>query len=50
VKHLADGVDFSENNKLQPCVACVEGRQSRKPFPTSANACETTALANVYSF
>lgn len=34
---LADGIQFTDKNKKEDCVACIMGKQANKPFPTKGS-------------
>jgi hypothetical protein len=38
LKTIVKGLDFEESGKLEPCVACFKGKQTRLPFKSTGNS------------
>lgn len=47
-KGMATGIDYS-TSKHTPCVACIEGKQSRLPFPKQSYSRATEKLGLIHS-
>ena len=43
LEKLADGMNLGKYNQFEQCVACIEGKQCRKPFPVSSPRLEKTS-------